>query len=339
MAARLGYACISVDCRRRNIYCSRKVMIATIRDLGDEAALAELIRLTRLNLQDLARIMTWNEEHGVRFFRISSGIIPHYGNRRLAELGPALRPWAGASRDCLDPFRIELAEIRDLARKWGHRLTMHPGQYCQLGSPRSSVVEDTIRELESHSHFLDALELPPTGRDAAVLILHGGGVYESVAGPGQDPRALSLGRWAERFAGLDPTLSRRIVLENDELYSIEELLPTCQKLGVPLCVDFFHDRLRGERERGGVFCADLPDLMTRAFATWRGSGVKCHLSEQAPGARRGMHADRVETIPESVLRLMVSTPFDLCIESKDKDESVFQLWVKYPQLPGSRQSI
>jgi UV DNA damage endonuclease len=39
-------------------------------------------------------------------------------------------------------------EVGDLAKRLGHRLTTHPGQFTQLVSPKPKVVENSIRELE-----------------------------------------------------------------------------------------------------------------------------------------------------------------------------------------------
>lgn len=48
----------------------------------------------------------------------------------------------------LDYCAEELKAAGDLAKKYGHRLTMHPGQYTQLGSPKEDVVKASIRDLE-----------------------------------------------------------------------------------------------------------------------------------------------------------------------------------------------
>lgn len=42
----------------------------------------------------------------------------------------------------------------DLANGYGHRLTLHPGQFTQIGSPKGNVVEASIRELECASYLL-----------------------------------------------------------------------------------------------------------------------------------------------------------------------------------------
>lgn len=61
-----------------------------------------------------------------------------------------------------------LACAGDLANKYGHRLTAHPGQFTQLGSPKARVIEASVRELEYHCEMLDRMGIGPDG----VLIVH-----------------------------------------------------------------------------------------------------------------------------------------------------------------------
>lgn len=42
----------------------------------------------------------------------------------------------------------ELRAVGDLAKKLGHRLTTHPGQFTQLASPKEAVVDASVRELD-----------------------------------------------------------------------------------------------------------------------------------------------------------------------------------------------
>lgn len=61
-----------------------------------------------------------------------------------------------------------LAQAGALAKKYGHRLTTHPGQYTQLGSPKPGVVEAAIRDLAYHCEMLDRMGLGPD----SVMIIH-----------------------------------------------------------------------------------------------------------------------------------------------------------------------
>ena len=83
----------------------------------------------------------------------------------------------GEHREALE-FTIEQhGELKEYARAHGHRLTMHPGQFAQLGSPRREIVEQTYIDLEIHAQILRAMGLTPE-EHGSVMIIHGGGAFE-----------------------------------------------------------------------------------------------------------------------------------------------------------------
>lgn len=99
-----------------------------------------------------------------------------------------------------------LAQVGALAKRYGHRLTTHPGQFTQLGSPRESVVHSSIRELEYHAEMLDLMGIDQDG----VMIIHGGGVYGD--------KAAALTRMKNVIQHkLSARVRARLVLENDEV--------------------------------------------------------------------------------------------------------------------------
>lgn len=99
-----------------------------------------------------------------------------------------------------------LAQVGALAKRYGHRLTTHPGQFTQLASPRESVVRSSIRELEYHAEMLDRMGIDQDG----VMIIHGGGVYGD--------KAATLARMKNVIQhDLSARVRARLVLENDEV--------------------------------------------------------------------------------------------------------------------------
>lgn len=99
-----------------------------------------------------------------------------------------------------------LAQVGALANRYGHRLTTHPGQFTQLGSPRDSVVRSSVRELEYHAEMLDRMGIDQDG----VMIIHGGGVY------GDKAAALARMKNVIQY-DLSARVRARLVLENDEV--------------------------------------------------------------------------------------------------------------------------
>lgn len=148
-------------------------------------------------------------QKNIRFFRISSEMFPFASHRDY-----------GYS---LDYCHSLLAEVGCLANKYGHRLTTHPGQFTQLGSPRPEVVKSSIRELEYHCEMLDRMGIGVDG----VIIIHvrtkvvrlnclmlilfkGGGIY--------DDKAATVERIKKNVTELLPqNVRNRLVLENDEV--------------------------------------------------------------------------------------------------------------------------
>ena len=80
-----------------------------------------------------------------------------------------------------------LKQIGAYAREKKHRLTFHPGQFNNLGSPNPKVVKQTFKDLEYHA---DVLDLMGMGKDP-VMVIHGGGVYGDKKG--------AIKRWISNY--------------------------------------------------------------------------------------------------------------------------------------------
>jgi len=213
----------------------------------------------------------------------------------------------------------ELAEAGEVAKRLNQRLTMHPGQFCVLSTPREAVLEASIRELEVHAKVLDLMGVGVDG----VMILHGGGTYGD--------RESALRRMKETIEKkLPESVRRRLVLENDEMsYSAEELLPICESVDppVPFIFDFHHDLLRPS----SITPAEIIERAQAIFAR-RGITPKYHLSEPRPGAKtlmeRRAHSDRCAELPADL-----PANADLMLECKDKEQGVLEMYRIYNLYP------
>lgn len=55
----------------------------------------------------------------------------------------------------------------------------------------------------------------------------------------------TLARFQENYAKLRNRVKKRLVLENDDMcWSVEDLLPTCQELGIPMVLVLPPQRIR-----------------------------------------------------------------------------------------------
>ena len=265
-------------------------------------------KLALMNIDDLEKIIIHNEELGIRFFRITSNLFPHLENPRVL---------SGHEYN-IDFARDALARVGKLAREYGHRLTMHPGQYAQLGSPREEVVAQTFKDLRAHADILTAMGMTP--ELGSVLIIHGGGTFGD--------KVETLRRFKENFLKMPKYVRDFVALENDEWsYSAMDLLPLCEECAIPLCPDFFHHRI-GHAEQFNIYD---DKIIARIMNTWKLRGIrpKCHLSDQKPDERKGAHADCVSEIPSELLRVSLEYNMDIMLEAKHKDKCVLEMYNKY----------
>jgi len=302
----LGLCCMNTTLKKHKppVYASRKIIVRII----DERGIEELKRRVLANLEDLLKMLQWNEENGIRVFRLSSEIFPHKTNPKVP--------------DYTYDFALEhLKKIGDYAKDKGHRLTFHPGQYNVLGSPNSKAVKQTIADLNYHSEVLDLLKCDKD----SVMVIHGGGVY------GDKPGAKD--RWIRRYRELPENIKRRLVLENCERsYSVKDCLEISEEIGVPIVFDTHHHdcylKLHPDEEFEPV-----ENYIPRILKTWRDIKPKFHVSEQGSG-RVGHHSDYIDIIPQYLLDIpeKYGVKIDIMIEAKAKELSIQQLYEKYPDL-------
>lgn len=258
-------------------------------------------------------MIRWNERYGIKFMRLSSEMFPFASHK---EYGYKLAPFASEV----------LAEAGRVIAELGHRVTVHPGQFTQLGSPRRDVVESSVRDLEYHSEMLQLLKLPPQQDRDAVMILHMGGVFGD--------KAATLDRFRENYRPLPQDIKNRLVLENDDVsWSVHDLLPICEELNIPLVLDFHHHNIVFDSTQLREGTLDIMGLFDRIKATWTRKGItqKMHYSEPEASAitnrQRRKHSPRVATLPPC------DPTMDLMIEAKDKEQAVFELMRTF-KLPG-----
>ena len=265
------------------------------------------------NARDIIKMVRWNDKYGIRFMRLSSEMFPFASHD---EYGYKLAPFASEV----------LAEAGKVIAELGHRVTTHPGQFTQLGSPRKQVVVNALRDLAYHDEMLSLLRLPPQQNRDAVMILHMGGVFGS--------KPDTLDRFRENYAQLPQSVKNRLVLENDDVsWTVHDLLPVCQELNIPMVLDYHHHNIMFDETKIREGTKDIIEMYPEIRATWTRKGItqKMHYSEPCPGAitgrQRRKHSPRVMTLPPC------ADDMDLMIEAKDKEQAVFELMRTF-KLPG-----
>ena len=325
---RLGLCCLNMTLREQKptIFASRTIVLKKAMELGMEEIQSRAIQ----NLKDLKRMIEWNESHQIKVFRFSSDIFPHLSNPILGELLGIEIPY---SIEFARPF---LEEIGALTRKYGHRITFHPGQFNQLGTESSETLQKTIADLTAHATILEMMNAPQD----SIMILHGGGMY---CKKGEDPKVAkkrALRRWVDNYKALPEFVRKRVVLENcEKCYSVDDLLPICLENNIPLVFDTHHYECYNILHPDDIQQPISRQLYLDICKTWGTKRPKLHISQQGEG-RIGHHSDYIDRLPEYLLEWCNIKPFDLMIEAKHKELAVMNLYRKYPQfVPQKRRLV
>ncbi len=257
---------------------------------------ARLFDAVAANLECLEAILRFNVQHELRFFRISSDLVP-FASHPICHADWAAR------------FAPRFAFIGDIICGEGIRISMHPGQYTVLNSPEPELLARSVEELRYHARVLEALGL---GRDAKIQI-HVGGVY------GDKRKAIAT--FCEAYKGLEDSLHGRLVIENDDRrFSLADCLEVHARVGVPVLLDVLHHACLGEGE-------STREALARAARTWGGDdGIPLvDYSSQQPGRPPGVHAD---TLDEAdflrFLAQIAGIECDVMLELRDKDRSALR---------------
>lgn len=243
----LGYACINMGFserpKKQRITTNRTMIKRTFKDRG----LAYASELALQNAKDLKKILEWNTENDINFFRMSSGIFSWASEYDIKDLPD------------YDQIAQALGEAGAYARSVNQRLTTHPDHFNKLTSPHERVIKNTVRDLEIHGELFDLLGQPRT--PWAKINIHVGATY------GDKPMAID--NFCRNFERLSPAVKSRLTVENDDrasLYSTAELVEEIHgRIGIPVVHDFHHhlftNRGMSQKEALGLACSTWGDVI------------------------------------------------------------------------------
>ena len=292
----LGYACINMGLsnlpKSKRITTNRSMIKKTFKSRG----LPYASELALQNVKDLKRILEWNEENGIKFYRMSSDVFPWMSEYKFSDLPD------------YNDICYHLDVVGEYATLNNHRLTFHPGPFNVLGSPTKSVVDKTVKELNQHSEMMDLMGFIPSHYNK--INIHVGGTY------GGDFEG-TADRWCEAFRRLNPGTKARLTLENDDkasMWSVKHLYEHIySRVGVPIVFDYHHHRFC----TGGLSEGEALKL---AVSTWKSAKPVVHLSESRrleqgdPKIREQAHSDYVYTPVDNY-----GCEYDMMIEAKAKE--------------------
>lgn len=301
---RLGYACINMGLQEsRGIQTSRGMIKKTFQQKG--ASYASSLALQ--NCKDLIEIVKWNNENGIKVFRITSCLFPWASEYQIDDLPD------------IEQISAALQEVGKVAKEGGQRLSQHPGPFNILASETERVVNNCIIDLKIHQKTMDLMQ-QPEDRWAKINI-H--------VGAAKGDREKALETWCRNFDRLPDGVKNRLTVENDDkenLYSIKMLYEgVFKRTGVAIVADQHHHECGPQ---------DIPwsEALPLAASTWSDVRPTCHLSNsrriEMEGVNKNAHSDWYYT-PFNDCGLDV----DVVLEAKMKERALFRYKTQFAELP------
>lgn len=295
----LGYACINMTLAEDGVTTNRSMIKRTFQSKGIEYA----SELALQNVRDLIKIIKWNHQHDIHFFRITSNLFPWASEYELSEL----------------PNYAEISSLLrkagSLAEMYGQRITAHPGPFNVLVSPNDRVVKNTIKDLTIHGEIFDLMGLSQTHYNK--INIHCNGVYGD--------KISAMDRFCKNFELLPKSVKSRLTIENDDkasMYSVKDLMYIHNKIGIPIVFDYHHHRFND----GGLTEQQALEL---AASTWGDIKPIVHYSESKalhesndkikPQAHSDYISDIINTYGNDVDIMLEVKAKELClIKYRDK---------------------
>ena len=304
----LGYACVNMSLSYPREWGGKPKgtdRITTnrsmIRKTFDAKGLPYASELTLQNALDLEKIIQWNEDNGIKFYRMSSNLVPWHSEYELEQL-PDFKAIADS-----------LARSGALAKLYGQRITTHPGPFNKLTSPKPHVITNTIVDLENHGRIFDLMGLPRS--PYAKINIHVGAHYND--------KPMAIGNFCKNFDRLSDSVKTRLTVENDDkasLYSTKELYDGVYKnIGIPIVFDYHHHK----------FCdggQDEEEALLTACMTWGDVRPVVHYSQSRaiehdnPKIKANAHSDSYWT-PINLYNL----DLDVMLECKHKEIGLYKM--------------
>jgi len=260
-------------------------------ELSLEERIKKIDETIRHNVQSLQRAIDYCYENGIESYRVGSDLISHYDTvKDIVDLEPY----------------FEL--FREVDTK-GINLSMHPGQYCIINSPKENVVENSLKDLHYHKLIADCLGFKE-------LNIHVGGVYGD--------KASAIQRFIDTV-NKNPWLKDYLTIENDELsFCADDCLYIANEVGIPFTFDLHHERCYWLNE--GIV-PDVYNIFERSSQTWSNRDhIRIHISSPKDGyttpSKSRPHSDYITE--SDIVKLQSDKTIYVDVEAKHKEVAVKQ---------------
>lgn len=290
MKIRLGYACIN---ETMSLTSSHTLTYTNYKKLGNKADI-KLDSIIKDNFNSLENILKYNIKNDIVFFRMTSELLPLVSHPNV-------------NYDFFDKYKPYFKKIGDIIKNNNLRVDMHTPNYTVLNSINEDTVNSTINILNIYKKMYDYMKIKSN------FVLHLG----SKAGGKEE----GIKRFINNFNKLDKNVQELILIENDDVsYNVIDTLHVCEKLKVPMVLDYHHFKINNNGEK-------IEDYIERIFNTWK-LIPKIHFSSMKSKKDKRSHNDYID-VDEFIDFLkrvkFTNKDFDVMIEAKKKDDALFRL--------------
>ena len=297
---RYGYCCINMTLgegkKETRITTNRSMVKKTFIERG----LPYASEIALLNAKDLIKVIRWNNENGIKMYRMSSDIFPWASEYEYTDLPD------------FDAIRIALKQAGDEAKAGGQRLTFHPSPYGVLASLRGDVVTNAIKDLRQHAEIMDLMGLDQS-------FFYPINIHVNTTKPTKEEAAE---RFCQNYALLPDTVKKRLVVEVDDKrsqYTAVDLHHMVHsKIGIPITFDYLHNKCNPSH-------LDEKEALALCLSTWpEGVPAITHYSDsrknhEDPLCKEVAHSDWIHNkIPTYGME------FDLELEVKMKEVALLE---------------
>lgn len=283
---KLGYPCLnhSIKCQGNKTF--------RLKSYSEK----RLVETVENNLICLEKILDYNIQNGLLFFRITSDLVP-FASHPICKFN-----WQRH-------FSEKFAKIGKKIIKNKIRISMHPDQFVLINSIDLEIFKRSVRELQYHCDVLDLMKLNSTHK----VQIHVGGAYG-------DKKA-SIERFVKRYKLLSAKIKKRLVIENDDrIFNLDDCLKISRVAKIPVLFDVYHHELNPTND-------NAEGALKKASATWqKKDGVPMvDFSHREKGLPRGKHASTLKPGQfREFLKIGDNFDFDVMFEIKDKEKSAIK---------------
>lgn len=299
MKVRLGYVAISMRLGKK-VTSSSSVTFKNYSKLNSkEERINKLKRVALSNLNDLEKILKYNVENNIHFYRITSALIPLVTH-------PEVGYWGHR-----EIFKNDFKYLGEIINKNNMRIDTHPDEFNVLNSINPRVVANTKLNLICQTEWFEDLNY-----NEGKMVLHVGG---ATGGKEQ-----GIDRFINNFNEYPYEIKSRLIIENDDkTYTAKEVLKLCQILNIPMVLDIHHHNCNNNGEK-------VEELLEDIFNTWNKEILppKIHFSSPREYENDRKHSDYINGVDFVALiekAKILDRDFDVMLECKQKDEALYRL--------------